>query len=140
MIGSIRPNSDLVVKQTCDGRGRGVFAARAFSQGEVVEASPVWLVYSDWEDLPSDLKFVVYDWRVLTKSPSPVFAIALGVGSVFNHASPPNLRFQPRVEQQAIEFVALRDIEPGEELLIDYNSDEEPGTDWFTNLGVPKIG
>ena len=137
MIGTLQPNPYLVVKETADGRGRGVFAAREYVQGEAVEVSPVWLIDMRWEDLPHSLKLVVYDWGVLAQTPSPTCAVALGVGSLFNHSTAHNLKFQALPEQKAIEFVALRDIDLGEELLVDYNSDMgDSGASWFDLVGV----
>lgn len=137
MIGTLQPNAQLFVQETEDGRGRGVFAARDYDQGETVEISPVWLINMRWEDLPHSLKLVVYDWGVLTQSPTPACAVALGAGSLFNHSSTANLKFQARQDQRAIAFIAQRDIAKGEELVVDYNSDMgDSGTSWFDLVGV----
>ena len=38
------------------------------------------------------------------------YLLALGVGSLFNHSSKPNLDFRPQREQLLINYIAARDI------------------------------
>jgi SET domain-containing protein len=52
-------------------------------------------------------------------------AIALGYGSLYNHSYNPNARYVFRESEECLEFIALRDIEPGEEITINYNNLEE---------------
>jgi hypothetical protein len=47
-------------------------------------------------------------------------ALALGYGSLYNHSFRPNARYED-VWPQTKEFTALRDIEPGEEITVNYN-------------------
>ena len=54
-------------------------------------------------------------------------AIALGFTSLLNHAYVPNCEFIRHIDELVIDLVALRDIEAGEELTIDYQM-----TLWFT--------
>lgn len=49
-------------------------------------------------------------------------AIALGYGSLYNHSYTPNARFEFLEREQCIEFVAIKEIEIGEEVLINYNN------------------
>lgn len=53
-------------------------------------------------------------------------AVALGCISLVNHSSTPNCEFVRHIDELMIDLVALRAIEPGEELTIDYGM-----TLWF---------
>ncbi|MFN5732282.1 MAG: SET domain-containing protein-lysine N-methyltransferase, partial [Planctomyces sp.] len=54
-------------------------------------------------------------------------ALALGFGALYNHSFTPNARYDD-AGRQVKEFRALRDIQPGEEITINYNGTED-GTD-----------
>ena len=50
-------------------------------------------------------------------------ALALGLGSMFNHSTKAqNVRWSRNIEQDYIVYTSLRDIEAGEELCISYGS------------------
>ena len=52
-------------------------------------------------------------------------AIALGYGSLYNHSYTPNARYVFRESEECLEFIALREIQAGEEITINYNNLEE---------------
>ena len=85
-------------------RGRGVVADRRIEPGELVERSPVLVIpHADRA------------------------AIALGFTSLLNHSYAPNCASVRHIDDLAIDLVAARAIEAGEELTIDYQM-----TLWFT--------
>ncbi|MCC6619795.1 MAG: SET domain-containing protein-lysine N-methyltransferase [Deltaproteobacteria bacterium] len=99
------------------GKGRGVFATRPIARGEVVEVAPV-IVVPPAEQAGIDgthLESYLFLWQ-------DTVAFALGLGALYNHAWDPNLEYKKRFEEHVIEFVALRDIAPGEELVTNYSS------------------
>jgi uncharacterized protein len=49
-------------------------------------------------------------------------ALALGLGSLFNHSRHQNVGFQRDVQRQCIIYTTLREIAAGEELCISYGS------------------
>ena len=49
-------------------------------------------------------------------------ALALGLGSMFNHSRSQNVGFRRDVENQTLVFSTLRDVEAQEELCISYGS------------------
>ena len=111
----------LLIAET-PGKGRGVFAARAFAAGEIIDTSPV-VPLSAAESANIDgsiLDYYVFDW-----TPDGCFALALGAGSLFNHSFRPNIVYEKRFAERLIVFRALRDIEAGEELKSNYNGDPE---------------
>lgn len=110
----------IAVRETGDPRGRGVFALRDFGKGECVEVCPVVPVATDHERLPVELRRRVFDW--LAHAGGPEFcAIALGYGSLYNHANPATLRYLADGPRRCLLFVAARRISTGEELTINYN-------------------
>lgn len=102
-------------------RGRGVFALRAFSPGECIEAAPVLLVPAVESEHVARTVFdsYVYHW------PDGALALVLGFGSLYNHSYTPNARFNRDVDHAVMRYTALRTIEAGEEILINYNGDPD---------------
>jgi SET domain-containing protein len=96
-------------------RGRGVFAVRSFKEGEVVETCPAVSVPDD------DVDGLVRDYVFSAMHRGKVLLV-LGYGMLYNHSAEPNV-FTRSGGRLLIEFVALRDIEAGEELTHDYGAE-----------------
>lgn len=146
MQGTLSPNPHLAVRDTGTPKGRGVFARQGFLAGTVVETSPILAVPTAWDALPGYLQSMVYDWGyLLGREANMEFALALGPGSLLNHAARPNLAFAADDARRALVFTALRDIDVGEELTIDYDADAArdeagaPSPGWFEALGIPRL-
>jgi hypothetical protein len=105
------------------GKGRGIVAGRRFDEGELIERIPVIVIPADQWELVAEsvLSDFCFSWGDDTEAT----AIALGHGSLFNHSYQPNAFAQLRMRQRLIEFVALRDIDEGEEITINYNGDPD---------------
>jgi len=59
-------------------------------------------------------------------------AIALGLGSLYNHSYEPNAQYHQDTHNRHLEFVALRAICCGEEITINYNGNPESRSPvWF---------
>jgi uncharacterized protein len=105
--------------------GRGVFATRAFRRSDIVEVCPVLFVNA----VPSDL-----DDYVFSHPTDPTLTvIAFGLGSMYNHASKPNVGHTTSVESRTMTFSALRTIRPGEEITISY------GKGWWSARGLTPV-
>lgn len=96
----------------------------------------------DWDEIPDELKHVMFDWGYLTKGPR-ASCIALGWGSMYNHGNPANVRYSADGSKLSMAFTAARNIDLGEELFINYN---ETGGDihssedvWFQEAGITPI-
>lgn len=130
------------IKDTGTPKGRGVFAARPFGAGEVVEVCPVILFHKHYRVLHKELKTVVFHWDV-PEGEDATQALALGYGSLYNHANPSNLRYETDAERLVMRFIAVRDVGEGEELTINYNSDGgAPESDedwWFEEKGIKMV-
>ena len=135
---TIRPPA-VCVRDTGDERGRGVFATRTHAAGELVETAAVFVfsLRSAW--LPELIKRCIYSWEVLAGVPG-TRALALGYGSLYNHANPANMRYEADADRQVLRFIAVRQIDDGEELTINYNAvgGEAFWADdnWFENHGI----
>ena len=129
---ALRPPS-VYVKDTGTPKGRGVFAARAFTAGEVVEECPVVLLRKPYEALHKELKTFVFHWEV-PEGAAATQALALGYGSLYNHANPANMRYETDGASLVLRLIAVRDIRPDEELTINYNAEgggEASDEDWW---------
>jgi SET domain-containing protein len=95
--------------------GRGVFARRRFEPDELIEACPVVLVPSEEATAvcTTVLGHYVYEW-------DDGVAVALGFGSLYNHAAVPNARYERDADPDILRVVASQPIDAGDEVLIDY--------------------
>jgi uncharacterized protein len=146
-----------------------VFATRHISASVTIDISPV-LLMPNHESEGTTLAHYTYTWPakedIVTAEPqftvllstsgtvssstsgdvaapkSPRQALALGLGSMFNHKRIPNVAWERSILTQSIRYFTLRDIEEGEELCISYGpklwfidvdgSEEDPdGDDGF---------
>ena len=55
-------------------------------------------------------------------------ALALGFGSLYNHSYTPNAKYNPDFDLNILEFEAVKDILPGEEITVNYNLDPDDDT------------
>lgn len=134
--------SALRVDDTGTPKGRGVFAVQGFFIGELVEESPVILLPSPFNGLPKVLQTLVFNWSLLTGVGQDM-ALALGYGSLFNHDNPANLRYSPDCDNLTMRFYAVREIQPGEELTINYNAGGGAAVwhnnNWFERMGIEPM-
>lgn len=106
----------LLVKEV-EGKGRGVFTREFIAKGDVVELAPVIAMDKDQYQNHiafTDLEHYVYKWE------GGGCGVSLGIGSLFNHSSKPNVGWTRLFGPRLLKYVALRDILPHEELLISY--------------------
>lgn len=133
---------EAYVEDTGTAKGRGVFAARDFAEGELIEECAVIVVRAKLAKLPADLQRVVYDWEFLA-GVKKTLAVALGFGSLYNHADPANMRYEADSKRLTIRFIAVRGVEAGEELTVNYAAEGGGPTgndnEWFERMGVKPI-
>lgn len=97
--------------------GRGVYAARNFRKGEKIETSPV-VVVKDADIRDRDrLSHYAFEWS------RGCSAIALGMGSLFNHSEDPNAYWEVSKKGHTLRFFAQRAIRSGEEICTNYGYD-----------------
>lgn len=131
------------VRDTGTAKGRGVFASRAISAGEVVEVAPTIVLTAPWRPLPVRLKHYAFAWGNMTKGPRAV-ALAMGYGGMYNHANPANLRYEAITDGNYMRYIAVRDIAADEEMTINYNAGDGGATstsdNWFKANGIEPMG
>jgi len=109
-------------------KGRCVYAKRDFEVGELLEICPVIviphreLVYLD--------KTVLYDYYFIWNENDA--AIALGYGSLYNHSTCPNARYETYYDDGYIHFIAAQYIAAHTEILVNYNhAMQDKSKVWF---------
>ncbi len=99
--------------------GRGVFAGKDFIKGELIEACPVILfseheIHMAWVAHGTQLERYYFDFDA-TRS-----AIALGYGSLYNHARIPNADYSANLETKEIVIYARKKIKKDDQIFISY--------------------
>lgn len=113
-----------------DQRGRGVFTAAPIRAGDIIEVCPVIVIPK--RELPIIHKTLLHDYYFLWGEHLEDCAIALGYGSMYNHELHPNANFILDLENLTIDIEAIKDIEAGDEITLNYHG--EPGDEsalWF---------
>lgn len=126
-----------IIRDTGTQKGRGVFASRAYAQGEVVEEAPVVVVKTPFAKIPKELKLILFVWEKGTH------ALSLGYGSLYNHSNPANIAYKTDFKNNVIRYIAARNIQLDEELTINYNSiggvAEWHDDNWFDKNRIAPI-
>lgn len=100
---------------------RGVFATRDIAKGELIHEAPV-VAYENEEHEHIE-KTILADY--VFQYGANHTAILLGFGSLFNHSYTPNATYEISFEKHTFDFYAYTDIKAGEEILINYNGEED---------------
>ena len=57
----------------------------------------------------------------------------MGYISIYNHSYSPNAQLEQMLDELMMEIVAIKDIEPGEQITVNYNGDPaNQDSLWFT--------
>lgn len=108
--------------------GRGVFTSQSIPKDTPIEMAPVIVLDETETRMIHETR--LHDYYFLWNEVGS--AIALGYGSLYNHHEKNNVDFYMDYEFKQINFFALRDIEAGEELTINYTDPEDERTRlWF---------
>lgn len=108
---------------TRDAKGRGVYSTRKIVSGQVIERCEV-LVIPEGETHQLD-DTVLFNYYFCWGEDHKDGAIALGLGSIYNHSYTPNAMYRIDLEDQVLEFIAIRSIPANEEITINYNGEPE---------------
>ncbi len=99
--------------------GQGVIAIQHFKPGVIIEQAPLILLESTERDLLQHTILHGY-YFLLDNAHTPV-ALALGLGSLYNHAIDPNASYSIHIKKQVLIVKAISPIIPGEEITINYH-------------------
>lgn len=110
--------------------GRGVFTSEPIAAGTLIELAPVIVMTA--EDRTHLDKTLLHDYIFEWGKKLDQCAMALGFLPLYNHSFKANCQYGMYFKQQSISIIAVRDIEVGEELFINYNGtwDDEKKV-WF---------
>lgn len=109
--------------------GRGVFALKNFSAGEIIERCPILHLTPRERRLCEKtlLNYYIYPWKNLRDA-----AVIMGYGFIYNHSYQPNAKWKPNLKTSEMVYRAIKPIKKDEEILIDYNGDYGGDEiDWF---------
>jgi uncharacterized protein len=98
--------------------GRGVFARVAIKKGELIERCPV--IEIPEHDVASLSQSILLTYFYFFGKKKERIVVALGFGSIYNHTYTPNAKYKEQQEEQAIDFIAIADIQKDEEITVNY--------------------
>ena len=110
--------------------GRGVFTSETISAKTLVEIAPVIVMEGSERKLldQTALHDYIFEWGVDRTQ----CCMALGYVPVYNHSYQSNCEYEIDFEKQLIRINAVRQIEVGEELFINYNGNwNDVSPVWF---------
>ncbi|KAH9999627.1 cytidine deaminase-like protein [Russula compacta] len=111
-----------------DGKGRGVYASKAMPAYTLLEISPALLFSAEEYEAHGRhtvLDHYTFKWR------DGRMALALGLGSLFNHSDSPNVSYTIDTATESIRYTTVRAVEADEELCIYYGPNL-----WFKPAGI----
>jgi len=106
------------------GKGRGVVATQKIFKDEIIETCPI-IILSEKEVNFIEKESEVLKYYYMIQDDLERCCLMFGYGSIYNH----DLNFNAQVDyledssENYLQFVAFRDIEPGEEIVYNYEFD-----------------
>lgn len=110
--------------------GRGVFTSESIEMGTIIEISPVIVMTREERKLLDQtlLHDYIFEWG----EKKDQCCMALGYIAVYNHSYKSNCEYEMDFGNNNISIKAVRFIEAGEELFINYNGEWNDGKKvWF---------
>lgn len=104
---------------TVPNAGRGVFTRRAFKKGDVVMSSP--LIIFDMNELKPGSRLTHYCGNIRNEGKGFLAFDYQGLCNTSNQKEKNNVQASWRIKEDRSEYIALRDIEVGEEILQSYS-------------------
>lgn len=110
-----------LVIQSVPLKGKGVCTIKPIKKNRIIERSPVIVMSAEQRILLDKtlLHDYIFEWGINKDR----CCMALGYISVYNHSYNSNCEYFMDYDEGFIEIKAVRDIEAGEELTINYNGD-----------------
>lgn len=129
---NILPSKKIYIKfSKIKNAGRGVFASEDIAKGEPIEKCPIVVISEN--EIENIVGNILPTYLFSFGKKKEKMALVFGFGSIYNHSYTPNAIYKIKPKEEFIEFVALKDIKEGSEILINYIFDnpEKKGTLWF---------
>lgn len=115
------PATKIYIK-SIEGKGLSVFASDLIEEGELIETCPLFSLGNNPGNKTQD-PFFNYRFsypREGAHNGNHDFVVAWGYGSLYNHNHNPNATWIDHPTEKAFQFIALRDIQPHDEICINY--------------------
>lgn len=106
--------------QDCDGQGFGVYATEKISAKELIEECHLMPAITKDDFDSCSTAFPIESFSYQTKSGENEQVVALGFANTYRHSTKSNAVWLQHETVRAFQFYALEDIEPGEEIRINY--------------------
>lgn len=117
------------------GKGRGVFCKQLIRKDEEFEISHVLVLPAKDYDTVTASRLADYFFSF--NKEENTLALALGFGSLYNHAVFCNAAYVLNREAKTITFSALEDIKPGTEICINYSGERgQEFKEWFASRNI----
>lgn len=122
---------EIKTSKLSDGEfNRGVFATQDITKGELIHEAPVIPFPNEQHEFIEKTLLADYVFEYGINHT----AILLGYGMLFNHSYKPNARYDISFENHTFNFYAYTDIKAGDEILINYNGEEDNNDPlWFNS-------
>lgn len=116
-------------------KGRGVFSKQLIQKEEVFEICPVLVLPA--KDYDTLIASHLVDYFFNFNKEESTLALALGFGSLYNHAVNSNAAYVLDRATREISFYALEDIQPGTEICINYAGEHgKEFKEWFESRNI----
>lgn len=112
------PTKVKIADSNIKNAGRGILSTQSIAEGELIERCPI--IFLTEKDYPLAKQTTLLNYYFLNENEDRS-AIALGYGSLYNHSYTPNATYKKYLEEGYIDFVAIKNIVPGEEITVNYN-------------------
>ena len=128
-------NKQLYI-QKIKGKGRGVFCNQPVAKDDIFETCPVLVIpAADYETVKASR---LVDYFFSFNKEENTLALALGFGSLYNHAVYSNAAYSLNRENKTLTFYALEDIPAGKEICINYAGESgQEFKEWFESRNIP---
>ncbi len=127
--------SDGLVVKPSPGKGLGVFATKRFQKGDLLEVCHLFCLTERQSYITEET--VMNHYMYSTGSKGQIHGWAVGYSCFFNHSDKPNitpwdqLEYLEEMGYEHLAVRALKDIEPGTELMFDYSDGLGGKNLWF---------
>ena len=113
-------------------KGLGIFCTAPIKRGQLIEICPLILMPRREDAALKRTTLHDYYFEFSTRH----FCIALGLGSLYNHAYEPNAYYESHEASRTLRFYARRAIPVGTEITVNYLGEPTgKGELWFTPHG-----
>jgi SET domain-containing protein len=127
--------SKLLFVKEIKGKGRGVFCKQHIAKDEIFEICPVLVIPATDYDIVKASRLVDYFFNF--NKEENTLAIALGFGSLYNHAMYSNAAYALDQNTRTMSYYALQDIPAGTEICINYAGETgQEFKEWFESRNI----